>query len=79
MQASTNQVALEFACFVLKKEPADSDFLHLYDAMSRAAASRSFRNLGHQELAQLGVSFSLLQTETLEHLIAEAHRKLLSA
>jgi len=34
-----------------------SDFLHLYDAMRRAAASLSFRNLGHQELAQLGVSF----------------------
>jgi hypothetical protein len=28
--------------------------------MSRAATGRTFRNLGHQELAQLGISFSLL-------------------
>jgi hypothetical protein len=28
--------------------------------MSRAAAGRKFRNLGHNELAQIGISFSLL-------------------
>lgn len=76
MSVATNQVALEFACFVLRNAPVDADFLHLYDAMSRAASRRSFRNLGHQELAQVGISFSLLGTGNLEALIMEARKKL---
>lgn len=71
-----NQIALEFACFVLRNEPTDAGFLHLYDAMSRAASGRSFRNLGHQELAQVGISFSLLETAKLEDLIIEARKRL---
>ena len=56
----TNPVAVEFVRFVLQNLPPDAEFRAIYDAMSRAAAGRKFRNLGHGELAQLGISFSLL-------------------
>jgi hypothetical protein len=71
---SANPVALEFAHFVLQSLPPEAEFLAIYDAMSRAANRRSFRNLGHDELAQIGVSFSLLATAELESLIEEARR-----
>lgn len=74
--SDVNQIALEFARFVLQDQPADADFLKIYDAMSRAATGRTFRNLGHQELAQLGISFSLLGTQDLEILINEARKSL---
>jgi hypothetical protein len=71
---SINPVALEFAHFVLQSQPADAGFLEIYDAMSRAATRRSFRGLGLAELAQVGVSFSLLATANLEALIKEARQ-----
>ncbi len=69
-----NPVAIEFARFVLQSHPPDAGFLALYDAMSRAAAGRKFHNLGYEELAQVGVSFSLLSTSDLEHLIEQARQ-----
>lgn len=69
------KLAVEFVMFVLKKEPADASFLHLYDAMSRAATLRAF----HKELAQVGISFSLLNTGDLENLIKEARETLSSS
>lgn len=73
------KLAVEFVMFVLKKEPADASFLHLYDAMSRAATLRAFHNMGHKELAQVGISFSLLNTGDLENLIKEARETLSSS
>jgi len=67
-----NQIALEFAQYVLKQNPKANTFVAMYDAMSRAATFRSFRNLGREELARLGISFSLLATGALEHVIEEA-------
>jgi hypothetical protein len=72
----TNPVALEFARFVLQSQSPDTDFAVLYDAMSRAAAGRQFRDLGCEELARVGVSFSLLATGKLELLVEEARRTL---
>jgi len=66
-----DSIALEFARFVLQTLPADAGFLDIYDAMTRIAAARRFRNLGHAELNQVGVSFSLLNTAGLENLIAD--------
>jgi len=71
-----NKIAVEFVRHVLEQYPAAYDFVDIYDAMSRAACSRSFHNLGHEELAMAGVSFSLLDTRNLENLISEARSSL---
>lgn len=71
-----NKIALEFAQYVLKQNPKAKSFVAMYDAMSRAATFRSFRNLGRDELARLGISFSLLATGKLEHVIEEARMTL---
>lgn len=69
-----NKVAVEFVRYVLQQNPHANDFVLIYDAMSRAACTRSFHNLGHEELAMAGVSFSLLNTNKLERLISEAKK-----
>jgi hypothetical protein len=69
-------LALEFARFVVQRHPG-ADFPALYDALCRAATMRSFRGLGRQELAEAGVSFSLLATDDLAALIKEARTALL--
>jgi hypothetical protein len=69
-----NKIAVEFVRYVLQQNPHANDFALIYDAMSRAACSRSFHNLGHEELAIAGVSFSLLNTNKLERLISEAQK-----
>ena len=69
---STSPIALDFARFVLRKNPGVTSFTLLYDAMARTAAARAFRNFGYRELAEVGVSFSLLATGRLEALIKEA-------
>lgn len=69
---ASNKIAVEFIRYVLQQNPDADDFATIYDAMSRAACSRSFHNLGHEELALAGVSFSLLNTYKLESLISEA-------
>jgi hypothetical protein len=68
----TSPIALDFARFVLRQNPGVTSFSQLYDAMARAAAARAFRNFGYRELAEVGVSFSLLATGRLEALINEA-------
>ena len=69
-----NKVAVEFVRYVLQQYPEADDFAVIYDAMSRTACARSFQNLGYEELASAGVSFSLLNTNKLEHLISEAQK-----
>ena len=71
-----NKIAVEFVRYVLEQNPNADNFVAIYDAMSRAACARSFHNLGHEELAMAGVSFSLLETKMLEYLIAEAQKSL---
>ena len=73
-----NKIAVEFVRYVLEQNPNADNFVAIYDAMSRAACARSFHNLGHEELAMAGVSFSLLETKMLEYLIAEAQKSLSS-
>jgi hypothetical protein len=75
---ASNKIAVEFIRYVLEQNPSAENFVAIYDAMSRAACARSFHNLGHQELAMAGISFSLLDTSRLEKLISEA-RKLASS
>jgi hypothetical protein len=67
-----NKIAIEFVRYVLEKNPEARDFVAIYDALSRTACARAFHNLGHDELAKAGVSFSLLDTNQLESLISEA-------
>ena len=69
-----NKIAVEFTRYVLQANPNAENFVAIYDAMSRAACARSFHNLGHQELALAGISFSLLDTSKLERIIAEARK-----
>ena len=69
---ATSPIALDFARFVLRQHPGVTTFTLLYDAMARTAAARAFRNFGYRELAEIGVSFSLLATGRLEALINEA-------
>ncbi len=67
-----NKLAISFVQHVLQQNPGANDFGTIYDVMWRAACTRSFHRLGHTELAQIGISFSLLNTNQLEQLIAEA-------
>jgi hypothetical protein len=71
-----NKIAVEFVRYVLQQNPEANDFAVIYDAMSRTACARSFHNLGHEELAMAGISFSLLNTNKLELLISEAQKPL---
>ena len=71
-----NKIAIEFVRYVLEQNPGASSFVTLYDALSRAACARSFHNLGYEELAMAGVSFSLLDTNKLELLITEAQKSM---
>jgi hypothetical protein len=64
--------ALEFVRFVLRENPGATDFASRYDALTRAASARAFRDLGYRELAELGVSFSLSATGHLEEMIRQA-------
>ena len=74
-----NKIAVEFVRYVLQQNPEAEDFTTIYDAMSRTACARSFHNLGYEELALAGVSFSLLHTYKLETLIREARKSPLSS
>lgn len=67
-------IAVEFVRYVLERHPEANSFAEIYDAMSRTACARKFHNLGYEELALAGVSFSLLDTSKLENLISEARR-----
>jgi hypothetical protein len=69
-----NKIALEFVRYVLEHNPNADNFVAIYDAMSRTACARSFHNLGHEELAMAGISFSLLDTNKLEELITETQK-----
>jgi hypothetical protein len=73
-----NKIAVEFVRYVLEQNPKADNFVAIYDAMSRAACARSFHNLGHEELAMAGISFSLLDTNKLEELIAQAQRTMIA-
>lgn len=69
-----NRIAVEFVRYVLQQNPHVDSFVGIYDALSRTASARSFHNLGYQELYIAGISFSLLDTGKLEHLISEARQ-----
>lgn len=69
-----NRIAVEFVRYVLEQNPEADNFAVIYDAMSRAACARSFHNLGYEELAIAGISFSLLKTNKLALLISEAQK-----
>jgi hypothetical protein len=71
-----NRIAIEFVQHVLRENPTAHEFVAIYDAMWRAACGRSFHRLGYTELAQVGISFSLLNTGKLEQLITEAQSKM---
>ncbi len=71
-----NKVAVAFISNVLKQNPGAKSFETIYDAMSRAACRRSFHNLGYEELALTGISFSLLNTPQLEQLITQVQQSI---
>jgi hypothetical protein len=73
---SVNKIAVEFVRYELERNPNADNFVAIYDAMSRAACARSFHNLGHEELAMAGISFSLLDTSRLEEFIDEAQKNI---
>jgi hypothetical protein len=73
-----NKIAVEFVRYVLEQNPKADNFVAIYDALSRTACARSFHNLGPEELAMAGISFSLLDTNKLEELIAQAQRLMVS-
>jgi hypothetical protein len=59
------KIAVEFVRYVLERNPEADSFAKIYDAMSRTASSRAFHNLGYQELASAGISFSLTGYQTV--------------
>jgi hypothetical protein len=77
-ERTLNKIAVEFVRYVLEQNPKADNFVAIYDALSRTACARSFHNLGHEELAMAGISFSLLDTNKLEELIAQAQRLMVS-
>lgn len=72
-----NPVALEFIRYTLRQNPGVHDFAQIYDAMTRVACARAFHNLSREELALIGISFSLLAIDKLEGLVAEAQKSLI--
>ena len=66
-----NERAVEFVRNVLLQNPNAKSFGDIYDALTRAAATRSFQNLGHTELSLAGISFSLYGVDHLAELVAE--------
>lgn len=66
-----SKIAVEFVRNVLLQNPHAQTFGDIYDALTRAATTRSFHNLGHEELHLAGISFSLHGTHHLAQLIAE--------
>ena len=68
----TSKLAVEFVRNVMLQNPDAKSFVDIYDALTWAASTRSFYNLGHEELSLAGISFSLHRTQHLEQLIAEA-------
>ncbi|GAB4463349.1 MAG: hypothetical protein Kow0031_41430 [Anaerolineae bacterium] len=66
-----NKIAVEFVRNVLLQNPNAKSFGDIYDALTRAASTRSFHNLGHTELNLAGISFSLHGMDQLAQLIAE--------
>jgi hypothetical protein len=76
--SSMNPLALEFVRFTLRQNPEAHNSATIYDAMTRVACARSFRNLSREELALIGISFSLLTIDKLESLVAEAQKSLTS-
>jgi hypothetical protein len=73
-----NPLAVEFVRYTLRHNPGAHDFATIYDAMTRVACARSFHNLSREELALIGISFSLLAIDKLEYLVAEAQKSFLS-
>ena len=73
-EQTLNKIAVEFVRYVLEQNPKADNFVAIYDALSRTACARSFHNLGHDELAMAGISFSLLDTKKLEELIAQVKK-----
>ena len=73
-----SKIAYEFVRDVLKQNPNAKTFGAIYDAMWRTASYRSFYNLGYEELAQAGISFSLLSVNKLEGLIHEVQSSMAS-
>jgi len=71
-----NPLALEFVRYTLRQNPGAHDFAKIYDAMTRVAYTRSFHNLSREELALIGISFSLLAIDKLECLVTEAQQSL---
>ncbi len=72
----TSKIAVEFVRNVLTHNPEAKSFGAIYDAMWRTASARSFYNLGYEELAMAGLSFSLLSFNKLEHLIHEVQESM---
>jgi hypothetical protein len=73
-----SKVAVEFVRDVLSQNPNATSFGDIYDALTRAASTRSFHNLGHTELNLAGISFSLHGMDQLAQLIAEVQSSGLS-
>ncbi len=71
-----NRIAVEFVRAVLLKNPEARTFEDIYDALTWAASTRSFYNLGYKELSMAGVSFSLNSTHKFAGLIAEVEESL---
>ena len=74
----SNKIAVEFVRDILTQNPGVNNFGAIYDAMTRAACTRSFRNLGYAELSMAGISFSLLSFSRLERLIDEVQNSMTS-
>ncbi|MBI1876827.1 MAG: hypothetical protein HYR94_01070 [Chloroflexi bacterium] len=64
--------------YTLQHNPGADNFATIYDAMTREACARSFHNLSREELALIGISFSLLTIDELESLVTEAQKSLAS-
>jgi hypothetical protein len=70
------ETATEFVRAVLLRNPQAKTFGDIYDAMTWAASTRSFHNLGYKELSAVGVSFALHETSRLAGLIAEVQESI---
>ena len=68
----TESIPVEFAFFVTSRMPRTTPWAHVYDEMCRIVQSRAFRGMGYAELAEAGVSLSILGVDRLGQLLDQA-------
>jgi hypothetical protein len=70
--SQADSLPLEFARYIVARMPLGTPWPEVYDEMCRVARSRAFRGMGYQELADAGISLSIIGLERVCQLLEQA-------